>query len=154
MKSEHMFEKNLIYCKHFYLDLVVFKEDITVITCIGLSKKPEKKLGKASHQQSEAGNKKDVAEMEDLWSPGHLHHQWSSMDACSFWELSHHTCYRPTAELLLYNVNFTLPRGTDRHRYEELFHDLDVPRMEYPPLRVIRSSTDLDMTHTVVSPWS
>lgn len=92
--------------------------------------------------------------MEGLWSPGHFHHHWSAMDACSSWESSYHTCHRPTADPWLNNVNFTLPRGTDRHRYEELMHDLDLFKMEYPPLRVIRSFTDLDMTDNIVSPWS
>lgn len=131
--------------------MMVFKEDVTVITCIGLSKKSEKKHRKESNLQCETGNEKDITEMEGLWSPGHFHHHWSSMDACSFWESSYHTCHRSTADPWLYNINFTLPRGTDRHRYEELIHDLDLLRMEYPPLRVIRSFTDLDMTNTMVS---
>lgn len=134
---------------------MVFKEDVTVITCIGLSKKPEKKFRKESNQQSEPGNERDIRETVGLWNPGHFHHHWSSLDSCSFWESSYHTCHKPTADPWLYNVNFTLPRGTDRHRYEELIHDLDLHRMEYPPLRVIHSFTDLDMTDTVmVSPWS
>ncbi|XP_058268333.1 uncharacterized protein LOC131367114 isoform X2 [Hemibagrus wyckioides] len=129
--------------------------DVTVITCIGLSKKPEKKFRKESSQQSEPGNERDIKETVGLWNPGHFHHHWSSMDTCSFWESSYHTCHRPTADPWLYNVNFTLPRGTDRHRYEELINDLDLLRKEYPPLRVIHSFTDLDMTDTVmVSPWS
>ncbi|KAF5902397.1 SAM domain-containing protein SAMSN-1-like isoform X1, partial [Clarias magur] len=122
---------------------------VTVITCIGLSKKSEKKLKKASNQQSEPGNEKDITEVERLWSPGHLHHHWGSMETCSVWESSYHTCHRPTADPRLYSVHFTLPRGSDRHCYEELFHDLDCPTMEYPPLRVIRSFTDLDMTNTI-----
>lgn len=132
--------------------MMAFIDDITGMTCIGLSKKPEKKLGKVSNQHSELGTKKDITEMEDLWSPGHIHHHWSSTDAFSYWESSYHTCHRPSAEPWLYNVNFTLPRGTDRHRYEELIHDLEVLRMDYPPLRVIHSFTDLDMTNTMVSP--
>ncbi|KAK3521691.1 hypothetical protein QTP70_015577 [Hemibagrus guttatus] len=120
----------------------------------GLSKKPEKKFRKESNQQSEPGNERDVRETEGLWSPGNFHHHWSSMDTCSFWESSYHTCHRPTADPWLYNVNFTLPRGTDRHRYEELFHDLDLLRMEYPPLRIIHSFTDLDMTDTVMRSYS
>lgn len=129
--------------------MMVFEEDITVITCLGLSKRPEKKLGKESNQQSEPENETDMTEIEDMWSPGHLHHHWNSMDACSFWESSYHTCHRPTAEPWLYNVNCTLPREPDRHQ-----HDLDILRMEYPPLRVICSFADLDVTNPMVSPWS
>ncbi|KAK2823168.1 hypothetical protein Q7C36_019768 [Tachysurus vachellii] len=126
-----------------------YPPDISVITCIGLSKKPEKKQVEQSNQQSEPGNERDIRETEGLWNPGHFHNHWSSTNVCSFWELSYHTCHRPTADPWLHNVNFTLPRGTDRQRYEELIHDLDLLRMEYPPLRVIRSFTDLDMTDTV-----
>ncbi|GAA6065730.1 SAM domain-containing protein SAMSN-1b isoform X1, partial [Tachysurus ichikawai] len=120
----------------------------------GLSKKPETKQVEQFNQQSDPGNERDIRETEGLWNPGHFHNHWSSTDACSFWELSYHTCHRPTANPWLHNVNFTLPRGTDRHRYEELIHDLDLLRMEYPPLRVIRSFTDLDMTDTVSRSYS
>lgn len=132
---------------------MVCKDDMTVATCIGLSKKPVKKIGKEFNQQSETEIEKEITEMEDPWNPGHFHHHWSSADTCSYWESSYHTCHRPTVEPWLHNVNFTLPRGTNRHRYEEQIHDLDILRTEYPPLRVIRSFTELDVTSTTVSPW-
>ncbi|TSM28218.1 SAM domain-containing protein SAMSN-1 [Bagarius yarrelli] len=115
-------------------------------------KKPAKKLGKESNQQPEPEYEKDITEIDGMWNPECFHRHWSSIDTCSFWESTHHHCHRPKADPWIHNGNFTLPRGSDRHRYEELIHDLDLHGgMEYPSLRIIRSFTDLDVTDTMRS---
>lgn len=116
------------------------KEGSPVITCIGLSKKPEKKL----HQQHqpESAKEMDITEMEGPWSPGPFHQSWSTMDASPAWESSYHTCHRPT-EQYLYAFDFILPCGAERDRFEDLFHGLDYLRRDQSP--------DLELTDPIVS---
>ncbi|KAI4874424.1 hypothetical protein NFI96_016315, partial [Prochilodus magdalenae] len=128
-----------------HLTHTVSKEDSPVITCIGLGKKPEKKPGKEhlQQQQAESAKEKNITEIEGPWSPGPFHHPWSSMNASPAWELSYHTCHRPTTDQNLYAFNFVMSCGTDRDRFEELFHGLDHLKRDQSP--------DLEMTDSMRS---
>uniref|UniRef100_A0A3B1JTD9 SAM domain, SH3 domain and nuclear localisation signals 1b n=1 Tax=Astyanax mexicanus TaxID=7994 RepID=A0A3B1JTD9_ASTMX len=112
------------------------KEGSPVITCIGLSKRPEKKHGKEllqqQHQQPEPAKEMDIMELEGPWSPGPFQH-WTSMDCSPAWELSHHTCHRPTADQHFYSFDFHLACGAEWDRFEEMFHGLDHLRRDHSP---------------------
>ncbi|KAL7848313.1 hypothetical protein AOLI_G00230310 [Acnodon oligacanthus] len=116
-----------------HLTQMVSKEDSPVITCIGLAKKPEKKLGKEhlQQQQPEPAKEKDLMEMEGPWSPGLFHQSWTTMDASPVWELSYHTCHRPTADQHLYAFSFNVPCGTAWDRFE--VHGLDNLKRDQSP---------------------
>ncbi|XP_017567406.1 SAM domain-containing protein SAMSN-1b isoform X3 [Pygocentrus nattereri] len=116
-----------------HLTQTVSKEHSPVITCIGLAKKPEKKLGKEhfQQQQPEPAKEKGLMEMEGPWSPGPFHQTWTIMDASPVWELSYHTCHRPTADQHLYAFNFNVPCGTAWDRFE--VHGLDHLKQDQSP---------------------
>ncbi|XP_052423814.1 uncharacterized protein LOC127966686 [Carassius gibelio] len=124
-----------------------------VITCINLTKKAEKKHTRASTQQSQQPlQDKDIdrAETEASWSPGLFQEYWSPMAYSPAWDTSTHTCHRSTAEQVMYNFNFTLPRDTDWEKYEELFHRLDPYKREQQDRWITHSVTDLDAPDPLV----
>ncbi|KAL1266351.1 hypothetical protein QQF64_002026 [Cirrhinus molitorella] len=119
-----------------------------VITCISLTKKAEKKPTRASTQQSQQPLQDkdiDTAQTEGSWSPGLFQEYWSPMAYSPAWDTSMHTCHRSTAEQVMYNFNFTLPRDTDWEKYEELFHRLDPYKREQQDRWITHSVMDLDM---------
>ncbi|KTF76928.1 hypothetical protein cypCar_00015381, partial [Cyprinus carpio] len=119
-----------------------------VITCINLTKKAEKKHTRASTRQSQQplqDKDTDAAETEGSWSPGLFQEYWSPMVFSPAWDTSTHTCHRSTAEQVMYNFNFTLPRDTDWEKYEELFHRLDPYKRDQQDRWITHSVMDLDM---------
>ncbi|XP_016112068.1 SAM and SH3 domain-containing protein 1-like isoform X1 [Sinocyclocheilus grahami] len=123
------------------------KDHSPVITCISLTKKAEKKHSRASKRQSQQPlqDKDDNAETEGSWSPGLSQEYWSPMAYSPAWDMSTHTCHRSTAEHVMYNFNFTLPRDTDWEKYEELFHRLDPYKRDQQDRWITHSVMDLDM---------
>uniref|UniRef100_A0A8C2IGG6 SAM domain, SH3 domain and nuclear localisation signals 1b n=1 Tax=Cyprinus carpio TaxID=7962 RepID=A0A8C2IGG6_CYPCA len=118
-----------------------------VITCINLTKKGEKKHTRASTRQSQQPLQDrdiDAAETEGSWSPGLFQEYWSPMVFSPAWDTSTHTCHRSTAEQVMYNFNFTLPRDTDWEKYEELFHRLDPYKRDQQDRWITHSVMDLD----------
>ncbi|KAL0182967.1 hypothetical protein M9458_022342, partial [Cirrhinus mrigala] len=108
-----------------------------VITCISLTKKAEKKPTRASTRQCQQDKDVDTVETEASWSPGLFQEYWSPMAYSPAWDTS-------TAEQVMYNFNFTLPRDTDWEKYEELFHRLDPYKREQDRW-ITHSVMDLDM---------
>uniref|UniRef100_A0A8C2JTA1 SAM domain, SH3 domain and nuclear localisation signals 1b n=1 Tax=Cyprinus carpio TaxID=7962 RepID=A0A8C2JTA1_CYPCA len=123
------------------------KDHSPVITCISLTKKAEKKHTRASTRQSQQPlqDKDDNTETEGSWSPGLFQEYWSPMAYSPAWDTSTHTCHRSTAEQVMYNFNFTLPRDTDWEKYEELFHRLDPYKRDQHERWITHSVMDLDM---------
>ncbi|XP_050977720.1 SAM domain-containing protein SAMSN-1b isoform X2 [Labeo rohita] len=115
-----------------------------VITCISLTKKAEKKPTRTSTQQSQQDKDVDTTKTEASWSPGLFQEYWSPMAYSPAWDTSTHTCHRSTAEQVMYNFNFTLPRDTDWEKYEELFHRLDPYKREQQDRWITHSVMDLD----------
>lgn len=66
------------------------------------------------------------------------------------WDTSTHTCHRSTAEQVMYNFNFTLPRDTDWEKYEELFHRLDPYKRDQQDRWITHSVMDLDTPDPLV----
>ncbi|XP_026075887.1 SAM and SH3 domain-containing protein 1-like isoform X1 [Carassius auratus] len=123
------------------------KDHSPVITCISLTKKAEKKHTRASTRQSQQPlqDKDDNTETEGSWSPGLFQEYWSTMAYSPTWDMSTHTCHKSTAEQVMYNFNFTLPRDTDWGKYEELFHRLDPYKREQQERWITHSVMHLDM---------
>ncbi|XP_043085207.1 uncharacterized protein LOC122331779 [Puntigrus tetrazona] len=119
-----------------------------VITCINLTKKAEKKHTRASTQQSQQPlQDKDV---EGSCGPGLFQEYWSPVAYSPAWDTSTHTCHRSTAEQVMYNFNFTLPRDTDWEKYEELFHRLDPYKRDQQDRWITHSVMDLDTPDALV----
>ncbi|XP_067085278.1 SAM and SH3 domain-containing protein 1-like [Osmerus mordax] len=129
----------------------VFTEDSPVITCIGLSKKTDKKPVKAAslpRRQPAQGSRGGSGEGE--WSLGAHAHRWSPTEVPAPWDPPYHTCPRLRVEL--HGLDFTLPRATDWERFESLVQELDGKQAELaPPPRVIRSITDVDISDSMRS---
>ncbi|XP_041947987.1 SAM domain-containing protein SAMSN-1b isoform X2 [Alosa sapidissima] len=151
----------------------VFKEDSSVITCIGLGKKPERKASKEPKQPQQPGRERSGVgmRMDASWSPRLDHqYQWNSSEISPLpWDSAYHTCQRPGAHLTtdphqlgahrptdphLYSFDFTLPRGTDWGRYESLVQGLDRGRSaatQLIPPHIVHSVTHLEMTDSTSS---
>ncbi|XP_051766267.1 SAM domain-containing protein SAMSN-1b isoform X1 [Ctenopharyngodon idella] len=123
------------------------KDHSPVITCISLTKKAEKKPTRQPPQSQQPLQEKDVdtTETEGSWSPGLFQEYWSPVAYSPTWDTSTHTCHRSTAEQVMYNFNFTLPRDTDWDKYEELFHRLDPYKRDQQARWITHSVMDLDM---------
>lgn len=131
------------------------KDHSPVITCISLTKKAEKKPTKQPppSQQSLQEKNVDTTETEGSWSPGLFQEYWSPVAYSPAWDTSTHTCHRSTAEQVMYNFNFTLPRDTDWDKYEELFHRLDPYKRDQQARWITHSVMDLDMPDPLVRNW-
>ncbi|XP_062309038.1 uncharacterized protein LOC134013548 [Osmerus eperlanus] len=131
----------------------VFTEDSPVITCIGLSKKTDKKPVKAAslpRRQPAQGSRGGAGEGE--WSLGAHAHRWSPTEVPAPWDPPYHTCPRLRVEHRVHGLDFTLPRATDWERFESLVQELDGKQAELaPPPRVIRSITDVDISDSMRS---
>ncbi|XP_055063875.2 SAM domain-containing protein SAMSN-1b isoform X1 [Misgurnus anguillicaudatus] len=131
------------------------KDNSPVITCISLTKKTEKKPTTCSTRHSQQSQKplqrKDVHKPEASWSPGLFQEYWSPIIYSPAWDTATHTCHRSTAEQVMYNFNFTLPRATDWDKYEELFHQLDPYKRDQQARWITHSVIDLDMADHVRS---
>lgn len=127
-----------------------------IITCISLTKKTEKKLPKGSTRQAQQSQNSlhrkevDKTETEAPWSPGLFQESWSPTIYSPAWDSSTHTCHRSTAEQVMYNFNFTLPRDTDWEKYEELFSRLDPYKRDQQARWITHSVLDLDVPDQLV----
>ncbi|XP_051542417.1 uncharacterized protein LOC127434030 [Myxocyprinus asiaticus] len=127
------------------------KDHSPVITCISLTKKTEKKPARGStrqplqSQQPQQEKEVDIMETESSWSPGLFQEYWNPMSYSPAWDTYSHTCHRSTAEQIMYNFNFTLPRDTDWDKYEELFHQLDPYKRDQQARWITHSVMDLDI---------
>ena len=127
----------------------VFKEDSPVITCIGLSKKTDKKPVKAaSSPQRQPAQESSGGAGEGQCSLGAHAHRWSPTEVPPPWDPPYHTCPRLRVEHQVHGLDFTLPRATDWERFESLVQELD-SKQALPP-RVIRSITDVDISDSMV----
>ncbi|KAK7120792.1 hypothetical protein R3I94_020697 [Phoxinus phoxinus] len=126
------------------------KDHSPVITCISLTKKAEKKPTRQPPQSQQEKNV-ETTETEGSWSPGLFQEYWSPVAYSPAWDTSTHTCHRSTAEQVMYNFNFTLPRDTDWDKYEELFHRLDPYKRDQQARWITHSVMDLDMPDTLRS---
>ncbi|XP_046907782.1 SAM and SH3 domain-containing protein 1-like [Hypomesus transpacificus] len=126
----------------------VFKEDSPVITCIGLSKKTDKKPVKAaSSPQRQPAQESSGGAGEGQCSLGAHAHRWSPTEVPPPWDPPYHTCPRLRVEHQVHGLDFTLPRATDWERFESLVQELD-SKQALPP-RVIRSITDVDISDSM-----
>ncbi|XP_029925461.1 SAM domain-containing protein SAMSN-1b isoform X2 [Myripristis murdjan] len=124
-----------------------------VLTCIGLSKRTEKKPSKPapSSRQPQAKEIHERPEEEGLWSPRVHSPHWSPTVCPHPWTPSFHTCHQPQTEPWVYDCDFTLPRTTEWDRFESLIAELDSKQADLSPPRVVRSITDLHISQTTRS---
>lgn len=124
-----------------------------MLTCIGLSKRTEKKPSKPapSPRQPQAKEIHERPEEEGLLSPRVHSPHWSPTLCPHPWTPSFHTCQQPQTEPWVYDCDFTLPRTSEWDRFESLIAELDSKQADLSPPRVIRSITDLHISQTTVS---
>ncbi|XP_051540751.1 uncharacterized protein LOC127433123 [Myxocyprinus asiaticus] len=133
------------------------KDHSPVITCITLTKKTEKTFARRStlqppqSQQPPLEKEVEIMETEGSWSQGLFQEYWNPLSYSTAWESSSHTCHRSTAEQVMYNFNFTLPRDTDWDKYEQLFHRLDPYKRDQQARWITHSVMDLDIPDTLRS---
>ncbi|XP_066555658.1 SAM and SH3 domain-containing protein 1 isoform X2 [Amia ocellicauda] len=115
----------------------VFMDDSPVISCIKLTKNPEKKPGKES--QAPALGKDSSTDLSWSSSQRAYRPRWSNPTECPPpWDTSYHTCRRPHLEYRVYGYDFTLPRAKDWDKFEYCDHELPHPQFT-------RSATDVDL---------
>nr|XP_009303836.1 SAM domain-containing protein SAMSN-1 isoform X2 [Danio rerio] len=117
------------------------KHHSPVITCISLTKKAEKKPTRAPSRPT-AQSQQPLQENDTL--PELFYEYYSPVAFSPAWDTSTHTCHRSTAEQVMYNFNFTLPRDTDWDRYEDLFQRLDPYKRYQQDTWITHSVMELD----------
>ncbi|XP_059208088.1 SAM domain-containing protein SAMSN-1b [Centropristis striata] len=125
-----------------------------VLTCIGLGRRTEKKPPKTApspRQQQQAKDVDDESEEEGVWSPRLGNYLWNPFECPQPWTPFHHTCQQPRHELMMCGGTWSLPRATEWDRFESLIQELDSKQSDLSPPQLIRSITDLQLSHNTLS---